>query len=486
MYKNVALTGATGTMGGETMRAFLNESDFNLKVLARPSRKNIKTLSPLEREGRISVVWGDLTDPASVKELVQGCDIVLHIGGMVSPKADWFPQETMRVNTEAMKNIISALVSLSLTDMPVISIGSVSQTGNRDVSNRFGRCGDPIAPARFDNYALSKCIAERMLAESPLTRWASLRQSGILYSQLLGKANDPITFHVPLNGMLEWATVEDSARLMVNICKADIPDGFWRKFYNISSGKKYRLTNYRFEALLLDAIGVPAPERIFDTKWFALKNFHGHWYSDADELERLFAFREDISAEDYFKRLASKAPSYFRLAFLCPSFVIKAFMGHVAMDKTLGTRYWIKSGNRERIDAFYGSIEAYNAIRPWGEFALVCPDTDPGREEISSLCLDHGYDESVPCGSLDAAVLSQAAAFRGGRLVSAPDLKGEALLDSDRVEWECHDGHRFFMKPRTVLLGGYWCPECMQVPDDYPRQALHNKFLAQVVAPLRD
>lgn len=485
MYKNIALTGATGTMGGETMRAFLKEPGFNLKVLARRSEKNVKVLSPLEAEGKITVVWGDLADPASLAELVRGCDILLHVGGMVSPKADWYPQETMRVNTSAMRNIIDVLVSMSRTDMPVISIGSVSQTGNRDISNRFGRTGDPVAPARFDSYALSKCIAERMLSESPLKKWASLRQSGILYSKLLGKANDPITFHVPLNGMLEWATVEDSARLMVNICKKDvIPDDFWRGFYNISSGKGYRLTNYRFEKLILKAIGAPSPEKIFDTKWFALKNFHGHWYSDADRLEELFAFRENMPVEDYFKRLASKAPSYLKLACLCPAFIMKLFMGRVAMNKTLGTRYWIKSGNAARIDAFFGGMDAYDAIEPWGRFRLHSPDTDPGVEELASLRLDHGYDETIPSGQLDASVLQEAAAFRGGKLISTPDVKGEELLDSHEVEWECHDGHRFRLTPRTVLFGGYWCPQCMEVPDDYPRQALYNKFLAQVVAPL--
>lgn len=60
-------------------------------------------------------------------------------------------------------------------------------------------------------------------------------------------------YHVPLNGVLEWATVEDSGRLMTNICTMDLPEEFWRSFYNIGSGDEYRLTNYEFEVLLLDA-----------------------------------------------------------------------------------------------------------------------------------------------------------------------------------------------------------------------------------------
>ena len=47
-----------------------------------------------------------------------------------------------------------------------------------------------------------------------------MRQSGILYPNIL-KNMDPIMFHVPINGVLEWCTVEDSGRLMCNLVLED-------------------------------------------------------------------------------------------------------------------------------------------------------------------------------------------------------------------------------------------------------------------------
>ena len=44
-----------------------------------------------------------------------------------------------------------------------------------------------------------------------------MRKSGILYPNIL-KNMDPIMFHVPINGVLEWCTVEDSGRLLANLC----------------------------------------------------------------------------------------------------------------------------------------------------------------------------------------------------------------------------------------------------------------------------
>lgn len=485
MSKTVAITGASGVMGKASLDALLETEGIAVKALLRPSSRNRKLAGRIAADKHFTAVWGDLKDPVSVRRLVEGADIVLHIGGMVSPAADWHPAETMKVNTLAMKNIVDAMTSLSMEDVPLVYIGSVAQTGNRDICNRFGRTGDPIAPARFDAYALSKCRAELIMSESSLKRWVSFRQSGILHPKLLTKANDPIAFHVPLNGMLEWATVEDSARLMANVCTRELPETFWRRYYNISSGEAFRLTNYEFEKMILKAVGAPSPEKIFDTKWFALQNFHGQWYYDADVLEEYLGFRSNTTPREYFRHMAAQAPSYLRLTRFVPAFVMKLFMGHVAMNRTLGTRYWIRSGNMARINAFWGSREAYEAIPSWDGFGLSFPDSSISDIEMRRMLLDHGYDDTAPMEELVPETLHKAAAFRGGKVLSCALPSGLPLWDTP-VEWECHQGHRFVLTPRTVLLGGYWCPECMADVDSYPAQAVHNAFLAQVVAPLHN
>ena len=67
-------------------------------------------------------------------------------------------------------------------------------------------------------------------------------------------------FHVPINGVLEWCTVEDSGRLMCNLVLEDkagnLGADFWNHFYNIGSGKEYRISNYEFEQLLLGTLGL--------------------------------------------------------------------------------------------------------------------------------------------------------------------------------------------------------------------------------------
>lgn len=466
---NVFLTGATGTMGWAAVGEFLKHTDrYNLTVLALPSKKNIRKLTPYKDS--IRIVWGDLCNYDNILAGVSGQDVVLHVGGMVSPKADYHPHKTRKVNVCAAQNIVRAVKAQADADhIKVVYIGSVAQTGDRNEPIHWGRTGDPIYISVYDHYAISKVEAERIFVESGLKRWVVLRQTGILYPGIL-KNYDPIMFHVPIRGVLEWATVEDSGRLLLNVCDKSVPDEFWNRFYNISSGESYRLTNYEFECKLLKAVSCPPPEKIFDTRWFVLKNFHGQWYSDSDVLEEYLHFRANIPCDRYFDNLASGLPRVFRLAKIVPSWIIKLALRPLAFRQAVGSQDWIRSNNAPRISAYYGTTDDWSAIPDWAHFDVSRPSSTPVR-------LDHGYDESKPSSQLTIDDMRQAAAFRGGKCLSATMQTGDLATP---LEWECAFGHRFSASPNLILKGGHWCPECMPVPWNYGRIARKNPFFAQV------
>ena len=109
----VFLTGATGTMGFAGMTEILSRPDqYDLRILARPSKKNKELLSPISAlNPQLSIIWGDLTRYEDVLQGVTDADIVLHVGGMVSPQADYRPKATLRTNITAAMNITQAVLA---------------------------------------------------------------------------------------------------------------------------------------------------------------------------------------------------------------------------------------------------------------------------------------------------------------------------------------------------------------------------------------
>ncbi|MBD5370279.1 MAG: NAD(P)-dependent oxidoreductase [Bacteroides sp.] len=481
--KRVFLTGATGVMGMAAMRRLTapgTSEKIHLTVLARDSKTNRRKLAPFMEKG-VEVIWGDLLNGADVGRGVAGADIVLHVGGMVSPMADWKPKLTLKVNTVSMHGIISAALQEQCQgrNVRVVYIGSVSQYGNRPERAHWGRAGDPISVSAYDAYALSKCEAERMLAESGLKEWVSLRQTGIMYPGILMKASDPISFHVPVRGCLEWVTDEQSGRLLANLCTADdIPGSFWCGFYNIGGGETYRVTNYDFLNMTLEAVGCPPAYKAFERNWFATRNFHGMWYTDSDALEELLHFRGRETFPAYMARIRKELPWYFRLAPLAPAVAIKAVMKRVALTKGLGTLYWLRTADKGRIRAAFGSMEEYRRIPSWEQDREWRLSRRPGF-------LNHGYDEKRPFEELTLGDYEQAALYRGGECLGPAE--GVGIGADQPMRWRCSEGHEFELHPRTVLKGGHWCPECLRRQKDDPEalylQAAANPFLDQIVNP---
>lgn len=474
--KTVFLTGGTGTMGWAGFQELFKRKDhFNIVLLARASKKNKEKLLPYLEDPAVRVVWGDLTKYDDVLQCVTGADYVLHVGGMVSPAADYKPISTRRVNVGAATNIAKAVLSQpNADDIKVVYIGSVAQTGDRNPPIHWARTGDPIKISVYDHYAISKTIAERAIVDSGIKKWVCLRQSGILYPEIL-KNYDPIMFHVPINGVLEWATVEDSGRLLANVCEDSVPEEFWNRFYNIGSGSSYRITNYEFEEKLLRSINCPPVKKIFNPNWFTLRNFHGQWYADSDLLEEYLHFRGTMDCDEYFQKLSTHVPGYYKLAKIIPAPLIKNLgMRPMAHKLGLGTMDWIKKKIPARVTAYFGSMKEFNKIKTWD-------DVDTSRPSEVVTYLDHGYDESKPKNELTIEDMRQAAEFRGGECLSESMEKGNLAA---RLRWKCQFGHEFEASPALILLGGHWCPDCLPEPWNYDEIAKGNPFFAQVWFPL--
>ena len=143
--KKVFITGASGHMGWQTFQEiYLNRPDLDIVVLIRDSEKNRNLFAGYMNDKRVKIVWGDFGDYDAILEGITGASYVLHIGGMVSPAADYWPKRTLKTNVMAAENIVKAVkAQKNPDDIVVCYIGTVAEPGNRCVPLHWGRCGVP-------------------------------------------------------------------------------------------------------------------------------------------------------------------------------------------------------------------------------------------------------------------------------------------------------------------------------------------------------
>ncbi|HUD90897.1 NAD-dependent epimerase/dehydratase family protein [Sphingobium sp.] len=462
--KTIFMTGATGNMGREAVKRIAASRDaLRLRILVRPEEKTHPVVREISKKGLAEIVWGDLTDAASIRSGVTGADVVLHVGALVSPLADRLPPEVVtRVNVGGARNIVDAIHQVGApATTRLIYIGTVAETGSRNAPVHWGRCGDPIKISAYDHYAVTKTQAEAIVAQSGITHWVSLRQSGMAHYDMW-KIFDPIMFHNPLNGVFEWSTANDSGRLMAAMCGDNLPAELWRGFYNIGGGATSRVVNHEFMAAQMGNY-----RKVLKPHWFATRNFHGQWYADSDRLQALVPFREQ-SLWDYFREAPRHTPWIARtVPKLLPS-AVGTRIEKLAQAPD-GSLHWFANDNRAKIQAYFGSRAAWEAIPcDWDSFVYAQPSRQP-------TLLDHGYDEGRAPDSWRIDDLRQAAEYRGGRC-----LAGSFDGADTPVQWQSAAGHRFMMTPRLYLKGGHWCPTTMVAPSSYDAEAARNPFFAQV------
>lgn len=473
--KVIAVTGVTGTMGQETLKNLLSRGNrFRVKAFARPSAVNKEKMKKY-RDPNLEVVWGDLANYDDIKRLVDDADYVLHIGAMVSPAADKYPEQTLYTNIGSTLNIIKAIKEQPDPDkVHFVYIGTVAETGARTYPIHWGRVGDPLNPSIFDYYALSKVFSEMAVFDSGLKHWVSIRQTG-QHPSAEGTGEEPIIFHQPANNVLEWSTSIESGICMANVCEDWVPESFWRKGYNLSSGPEYRLSCWELTDMMMEPFGISIKD-LYDADALPLYNFHGQYYTDSKVLDDYLHFR-CIPGAMYWGGVKDEMTRMANNPMIRAMFPTKEQM--YLHNKEIGAKkgglyYALEHGDENWIKAFYGSAEKRAAIGTWDDVELF------HASEENETYLNHGYDESKGLENLTLEDLQKAAAYRGGKCL-AEAVPADIYTP---ITWECADGHVFKLSVNAVLQGGHWCPECYESTWHYADIAKKNPFYAQVWTPL--
>jgi nucleoside-diphosphate-sugar epimerase len=147
---NVLVTGGAGFLGQHLVAALQERGDA-VRVLDRPSPRTER----LAQQG-VEFYPGDICEPASLTEPMQGVDAVVHLAAM---SAVWAPMEVYHeVNVQGTENVCRAALASGVERLIHISSWTVYGMGIKEpASEDF-----PLAPLD-EPYSVTKALGDRLV-----------------------------------------------------------------------------------------------------------------------------------------------------------------------------------------------------------------------------------------------------------------------------------------------------------------------------------
>ena len=294
----VLLTGALGNVGEYTTWALLEEG-HDVVAFDLDSPRARKVASDLDE--RVRVVWGDVTDRASLGTALDGVDAVVHLAAILTP--DTAPDLARRVNLDATLSLIEQMEA-SPTAKRLVFASSHGIFG--EVQDRVPPLRVETPPTPSSEYGRQKLACERAIRESKL-RWSILRLAVAPPVRLIGYSHDPSqSFEFSADGRIEFIHPADAGTAFARTVACEETIG---RILYIGGGEKCQMKNLEFTNQLMGAIGmgnIPA-EAFVRTD---VPRFSGDWV-DTGESQRLLQYQKRGMSElaaDMKRNLGVVAP----------------------------------------------------------------------------------------------------------------------------------------------------------------------------------
>lgn len=471
----IAITGVTGNMGVEVMRELVESGIVEkFRVLIYKDKREkafLKQYARLVSDGTLEVIHGSIADENVGKYFVYGMDYVINLASVIPPHSDKNPNAAIACNEKGVNELVYAIEWLPKEKQPkLIHISTVALYGNRNEKHPYAKAGDPLLVSPFDVYAATKLRGEFRVLESSVAKWVILRQTAMLHQNMLSdNMSDGLMFHTPFNAPLEWVTACDSGRLIRNIIEKDARsevDRFWKKVFNIGAPAESQVTGYDTLEHGFRIIGGTV-QQFFSPQDNATRNFHGVWFSDGQELEKLFGYQM-LPEQVYWQEIAN-THKFYKLGKFVPKRVIR----HLVFDRLKrddnAPAFWAKNGDNAKLLAFFGGRERYDALpKNWDNVHI------PNRADYAS---DDYHTEQKPDSEITIDDLREYAKLHGGKLLTSYFKTGDMYA---KLTWRTQDGEMFTATAYTVIRAGHWySPIYEKFEWDFDRLAKKDKIFAE-------
>jgi nucleoside-diphosphate-sugar epimerase len=248
-------------------------------------------------------MWGDVTQPVSVRRALEGIDAVVHMAGILPPVAYEKPALAAKVNVGGTKLIVD-LIKERGGNIPLLFTSSVAAFGpTPDASQPL--CPDKTKCNPSGAYGETKLQAENLIKESGID-YVILRLTATMYLSF-SVSDIKRMFTVPLNNRVEYCHPNDTASAILNAIKNF--DSVKGNILVISGGPEQRMLYKDMIRAMMGIMGLPLPP----AKKFTTEPYYLDWY-DTTKAQELLKFQRHTFADylrDYSKELARKYGSGF-------------------------------------------------------------------------------------------------------------------------------------------------------------------------------
>lgn len=314
----VLITGGAGRLGIKVGRALLRE-EFQVRVFDLRNKRNEKRVKELGET--LEVLWGDITELASVRQALRNVDAVVHMAGLLPPVTDEQPELAFRVNVGGTRTLLDAMKENGWP-VPVVYTSSVVVFGaTPNATEPISADRDPVHPE--EPYAETKVQAENLIREAGID-YVILRMTGAFD---LDASAIKLMFRLPLTNRIEFCHPDDVILAIVNSVKyLDVAKGHTLV---IAGGPQWRMLYRDMVGGALAVLGLPLPP----ARKFSQQPYCTDWYdtSRAQELlhfqQKTYAdFCQDISKE-FSRRYSPLFPPLMRhvIGPLFGRFIVRLF-----------------------------------------------------------------------------------------------------------------------------------------------------------------
>ncbi|GAB4529527.1 MAG: NAD(P)-dependent oxidoreductase [Anaerolineales bacterium] len=314
----ILITGAFGNIGSSTVAEALRQG-YTVRCLDVRSARTEQAARRVA--GGAEIVWGDIRDPQTVQQAVQGVTAVIHLTAILPPESDEKPDLAWEVNFEGTRTLVDACRAQA--NAPRFLLASTFDLfGHTQAKQPPRKVDDPIEIT--DIYTKAKAACEDMLRVSGLP-WLIFRFADVPVIGL--RPAHPIMYEIGLHNRIEALHPADAALAVVNALGVDSLWGAGKTLL-IGGGQSCQVTYGEYLEKIMTAMGVGMlPKAAFSQKeyvtdWLdtaesqALLGYQRHTFDDIVReiaaqlgwrkyvmpLARPFARRAMLRISPYWKR----------------------------------------------------------------------------------------------------------------------------------------------------------------------------------------